>query len=212
MTEPNPHPNSDETPQSPVGQSLDASAILAAEFEYIAQSAFQANEDRARVTNFYIVSVGSLIAAILSSHVDSSSSTQIPVYWAFTALFVILSLTGLTTIIQLAQLRIAWFHSIAAMNHIKEYAAGHAAGADLGSAFLWTAKTQPPLFKARSVSFLLALQVALLGGCTVAAAILSAGMNLGRWNWGWAVGCGLLFSLGQLLWYWLLLKRERGRL
>ena len=202
----------DSSPCSSNDPSLDVTAILAAEFEYVAQSAFQANEDRARVTNFYIVSVGSLVAAILTSQfTDTGNATPIPIFWAFTALFVILSLTGLTTTIQLAQLRIAWFHSIAGMNHIKEYAVGQAAGARLADAFLWTRATQPPLFKARSISFLLVVQVSLLGGCTLAAAILSAGLHYGHWNWGWAVSVGSAFSLGQLLLYRLLLRAERRR-
>ena len=34
---------------------------MAAEFDYIAQTAIQANEDRARVSSFYMVAVGSLV-------------------------------------------------------------------------------------------------------------------------------------------------------
>ncbi len=44
---------------------LNVEDILKAEFEYIAHTAFQANEDRARVSSFYFVSVGSVVAAIL---------------------------------------------------------------------------------------------------------------------------------------------------
>ncbi len=40
--------------------------LLAAEFEYISQTAIQANEDRARVSSFYLVAVGSLVAAMFS--------------------------------------------------------------------------------------------------------------------------------------------------
>ncbi len=38
---------------------LKADSILSAEFNYIANSAFQANEDRAKVTTLYLVTVGS---------------------------------------------------------------------------------------------------------------------------------------------------------
>ena len=58
-----PQPSVDVSSRPADARSLDATAVLTAEFEYVAQSAFQANEDRARVTNFYIVSVGSLVAA-----------------------------------------------------------------------------------------------------------------------------------------------------
>ena len=43
---------------------LEPEEIIAAEYEYIAQTAFQAHEDRARVSTFYLVSVGSLFGAI----------------------------------------------------------------------------------------------------------------------------------------------------
>ena len=41
---------------------LSPDEMLIAEYNYIAQTAFQANEDRSRVTSFYFVSVGSLVA------------------------------------------------------------------------------------------------------------------------------------------------------
>jgi hypothetical protein len=187
---------------------LDAGAILTAEFEYIAQSAFQANEDRARVSNFYIVSVGSLVAATLTTQSASAGALKVPVYWIFSALFIILSLTGLSTTIQLAQLRIAWANCVSAMNRIKEYAAGHVALADFAAAFLWTNDSRPPLYKPRSLSFLLALQVALLGGCTCAAAVLTAGLHYDRWLWTYAIGSGIIFVIIQLVVYWALLKAE----
>ena len=41
--------------------------LLAAEFDYIAQTAIQANEDRARVSSFYLIAVGSLVAALFGT-------------------------------------------------------------------------------------------------------------------------------------------------
>ena len=46
---------------------LNSDEMLQQEFKYIAQTAFQANEDRSRVTSFYFVSVGSFVAAIIAS-------------------------------------------------------------------------------------------------------------------------------------------------
>ena len=78
-----------------------AKDILTAEYEYIAQTAFQANEDRARVTTFYIVSVGSLVGALLNTTDETSQITL----WAFSGLFLFLSLFGLLTLLQLIRLR-----------------------------------------------------------------------------------------------------------
>jgi len=200
---------SDNDPQNDA--TFDAGAILTAEFEYIAQSAFQANEDRARVSNFYLVSVGSLIVAALTTQANLPTAgvvQHLPIYWLFSALFLILSLTGLSTTIQLAQLRIAWSNCLVAMNHIKEYAAGRAGLPDFGSAFLWTNESRPSLYKPRSLSFLLAVQVALLGGCTFAAAILSIGLNYGKWLWALSAGLGIFFVALQLVIYWKLLMAE----
>jgi len=51
-------------------EKLEPGEILLAEYSYIAQTAFQAGEDRARVTSFYLVSVGTLVAAFLSSQLQ----------------------------------------------------------------------------------------------------------------------------------------------
>jgi len=44
---------------------LDVNEILVGEFEYIAKTAFQANEDRAWVSNYYLMTAGAAVAAIL---------------------------------------------------------------------------------------------------------------------------------------------------
>ena len=100
-------------------EKLEPGEILLAEYGYIAQSAFQAGEDRARVTSFYLVSVGTLVAAFLSSQLQKG--IQPAVYGAFSALFFVLSLAGLFTILQLVRLRGSWHESIQAMNQIKEF-------------------------------------------------------------------------------------------
>ena len=51
-------------------ESLDVNEILVAEFEYIAATAFQANEDRARVSNYYLMSAGAAVAAILGARIE----------------------------------------------------------------------------------------------------------------------------------------------
>ena len=84
--------------------------------------------------------------------------------WAFVFLFFGLSLYGLLTLLQLARLRIAWFESANAMNRIKEYYLKHASLPDLEQAFAWRTGTLPPRLKVTSVTFLSALQIAVLAG------------------------------------------------
>jgi hypothetical protein len=145
-------------------------AILTAEFEYIAQATFQANEDRARVTNFYLVTLGSFIIAIVSSdlHIPQTTNANL-LKFAFGLLFLLLTTHGVLTLLQLARVRGAWFESVKAMNQIKDYYKKKFPG--LEKAFHWRNKTLPSRYKRNSVGYYLALQVALLSGITLAAAL-----------------------------------------
>jgi len=178
--------------EQPTAGSLDPNAILTAEFNYIAQTAFQANEDRARVTNFYLITLAGFVAAILGMRFESLLVPH--VYWAFVALFAILALVSLLTLLQLVRLRQAWFDSVSAMNHLKDYYARHVAGPPLEEAFAWKAGTLPARYKPWSVGYLLALQVALLGGAALGAALIFVGLTMGRWLWAPACGVALLFT------------------
>ena len=46
--------------------------LTVAEFNYIGQSTNQSSEDRARVSNYYLVTIGAAIAAILSEKLINS--------------------------------------------------------------------------------------------------------------------------------------------
>jgi hypothetical protein len=144
-------------------------AILTAEFGYIAQATFQANEDRARVTNFYLITLGTFIAAIFSNDIPISQSFgEVLVNIGFGLLFTLVSIQGILTLLQLARLRGAWFESVAAMNQIKSYYEERFP--TLEKAFRWRDETLPSRFKRNSVGYYLALQVALLSGITLSAA------------------------------------------
>jgi hypothetical protein len=69
--------------------------LLAAEFDYIAQTAIQANEDRARVSSFYLIAVGSLVAALFGTqYVNPEHLTSRDVNLMFSGLFLLLTLAG----------------------------------------------------------------------------------------------------------------------
>ena len=102
---------------------------------------FQANEDRARVSSFYVVTVGSLIVAILSTQfINVPSHFGLP---GFCYLFLFLALMGILTLLQLARLRRAWYESITAMNQIKDFYIQRNPGFDLEKAFAWRTATIP---------------------------------------------------------------------
>jgi hypothetical protein len=142
--------------------------IIAAEFGYIAQTAFQANEDRARAWQYFFVTFATLIAAVLSTQVAASVRQQL--YLTFVVIFGLLSVLGLITILQLARLRQAWLESVRAMNQIKERLITDDPA--LAAYFRWRNDTIPAAFKWRSFGFLQAVSVALLSGLAFGAAVV----------------------------------------
>lgn len=146
---------------------LSSDEILKAEYDYIASTVFQANEDRSRATSFYLLTFSSFIAAIVSYQLDNNLNAS----WmdtGFCALFFILAGMGISTVLQLARLRMAWYESVQAMNQIKDYYVEH--DAELEKAFAWRGKTAQK-FKWNSVGFLLVMQVSLLGGVALGTSI-----------------------------------------
>jgi len=136
--------------------------LLAAEYNYIAQTANQATEDRARVSSFYLIAVGSLVAALFSTQLFDTDKFTETVKLMFSGLFILLTLLGTSTIMQLARLRTAWYEAMLAMNQIKDFAI--AQNPELTKAFRWQTRTLPPKYKRNSVSYYQALEVALIGG------------------------------------------------
>ena len=159
---------------------LDPNEILVAEFNYIASTAFQANEDRARVSNYYLMTAGAAVAAILGIKLEEAMPTV--VYWGFAAVFGALAIIGLLTVLQLARLRSAWMASAKAMNEIKDYYMERCPDAQLEEAFTWTSESLPSPSKRGSVAFLLALSVVLVdaGAAMASVAFLGAGVNQAR--------------------------------
>ena len=157
---------------------LNTDDILKAEYDYIANTAFQANEDRARGASFYFVSVGSIVAAILGTQLtaDNLRSVAIP----FFILFLVMTGLGALTIAQLARLRAAWHESVQAMNVMKDFYLEHYP--EIEPAFKWRKKTIPETDKPNSIANLTALEEALLGRFTTGASVYFLLLWLGDIN------------------------------
>ena len=179
---------------------LNTDEILEAEYNYIANTVFQANEDRSRVASFYFVAVGSLVAAILSTLFSTSNLKNISL--AFSGLFLVLTILGALTLAQLARLRAAWHESVQAMNAIKDFYIKH--NKEIEPAFKWRLKTLPPTDKPNSIANLMALEVALLSAITSAASIYFLLLTLGdlEW-WSWIILIAAFFAgyIAQWTWY-----------
>ncbi|MBK6647880.1 MAG: hypothetical protein IPG44_19395 [Anaerolineales bacterium] len=178
---------------------LTPNEMIQREYDYIANTAFQANEDRSRVTSFYFVSVGSFVAAIVGTQMESQSKT---VSFAFFALFLVLSIMGALTIAQLARLRAAWHESVEAMNQIKEYYINH--HPEIEPAFKWRGGSIPKTNKPYSIANLIAVEVALLGSLTTGAGAYFLISFLGEVTWlGWGIVLAsiVLGYAAQWAWY-----------
>ena len=177
--------------------------LLASEYEYITHTANQANEDRARVASFYLIAVGSLVAALFGTQLfDVDKFTQ-SVKVMFSGLFVLLTLLGTSTIMQLARLRGAWYEAMQAMNQIKDFAMKQ--NPELTDAFRWTKDTLPPKYKKGSVSYFQAVEVSLISALMFGAAVffLQQAINpiITLTHWVVASLCGVFTIYIQLFIY-----------
>jgi Na+/melibiose symporter-like transporter len=183
----------------PIKPKLNNDEILKAEYNYIANTVFQANEDRSRVASFYFVSVGSLVAAILSSLFSVDNLKNIAL--AFSGLFLVLTILGALTLAQLARLRAAWHESVQAMNQIKDFYIEH--NKEIEPAFKWRLKTLPSTDKPFSIANLMAVEVSLLGAITSATSIYFLLLLLGdiKW-WSWIILIAALYAAYRVQWAW----------
>jgi hypothetical protein len=175
---------------------LNPEELLRAEYEYIGSTAFQANEDRARVSSFYFVSVGSVVAAILGTQFAADNLQRVAIPFCF--LFLVMTGLGALTMAQLARLRAAWHESVEAMNQLKDFYLQH--HPEIEPAFKWRLRSIPPTDKPHSIANLIAVEVALLSSLTASVAIyfLLLGFRIAT-GWGW----GLIAPVFPVA-YWLL--------
>ena len=182
--------------------------LLASEYDYIAQTANQANEDRARVSSFYLIAVGSLLAALFGTQFFDPDSFTSTISLMFGALFILLTMLGVSTIMQLARLRAAWYESMLAMNQIKDFMISQ--NSELAKAFRWNTVTLPSKYKLHSVSYYQAVEVALISGLMLGAGSFFLQYALfGKvtmYNWPVAILFGILTILIQLQIYKRLLQ------
>lgn len=173
MSEPQPstqtNPNDDKK--------LDPKDLVLAEFNYIANNVFQANEDRARVSSYYFVTAAAVVAAILGTNLQNGSAW---IYLGFMLLFGALSLVGYFTVLQLARLRIAWRSSADAMNQVIKYYVDHSTDKKVEENLVWFSrkKNLPAQGRVESVSFLLALSVIVTDFGTTLVSFVYGGQTL----------------------------------
>lgn len=145
---------------------LDPNVLLGREFDYAAQAAIEAGEDRVRVFTFFLAAIGSLVAT--TKLADPGNPAQ---QVAFGAVLAAIALLGSLCVFQLAKLRLAWVDSVRTMCAIKEYYVAASDDPRLATAIRWTSRTVPRADKLGSVSFLLAVAASFVGGACLGGAV-----------------------------------------
>ena len=99
------------------------------------------------------------------------------------------------------------------MNQIKEYYRAHFPGLKLEQALRWNKNSMPALYKPWSISYLLAVQIAVMSGLSLGAAVVYFGLLAGYSLWLGALICGFIYVLVQMgLYAWLLRKKQENRI
>ena len=192
----------DIKPSRTVKALLDPDAILEREFEYARDSSLQANGDRAQIVNLYLLLVGGVGSILLAiPTLAAGRGIDLPPA-VFAAAFLLLGVLGLFTIFKLIRLRQAWHDSVLAMNRIKDFYLAHYP--ELGPAFRWRTETVSKPELLGTITFNLAVLVALIDSLAVGGAMfflrLAAPVPF-------ALGAALSFFALQGWAYFWLLKR-----
>lgn len=179
---------------------LDPNEILCREFDYAAQTAFQANEDRVRVFNYYLATMGTMIAASVFADLTNSMYLEV-----FSLAVGILAGLGFIFLLKLIKLRSAWQDSIQTMCRIKKFYI-EKCDIPLENAFRWKNKTIPTAGKINSVAFLMGLIIMILSSASAGGAVYFWGKALER-AWGSSsIKVGTIVFIGQLM-VWLIVTR-----
>lgn len=144
--------------------------LVVAEFEYLGQCAFQANEDRARASQLFAAMLATLAAALYSTKTDGHAAVTVRL--VFAVLFAAEAVVGVLTLRHLARLRRSWLSAVAAQNQLLQRAV--AADPTLKGWFAWLEAPLPRAYNRGSVGWLMAAGVALLTGLASSAVVFIA--------------------------------------
>ena len=190
-------------PSSRITEIIDPDEILKQEFAYARDSALQANADRTQVVNLYLLLVGG-IGSVLAGlpALARGEGFELP-RSAYASFLSALAVLGLFTVLKLIRLRQAWHDSVLAMNRIKDFYLAHFP--ELAPAFRWRTDTIPAPGRAFTITFDLAVLVALIDSAALGAAVAVLERPALE-----AVGTALAFLAAQAALFFRLLPARPG--
>jgi predicted membrane channel-forming protein YqfA (hemolysin III family) len=152
---------------------LNIESMLLEEFNYASITAYQAMEDRARVSSLYYLLLGALASALLAIY-QLGGNTHTYSKPLVIALFVLAGLLSITFYEKIIRLRQAYRESLICMNVIKEFYIEQFQQQmpEVEKAFRWRLKTIPPGERIGSVTFAISSLIGLMGSICFALAVL----------------------------------------
>jgi len=170
------HQNNDSTEQANCSNnkfdtSLKIENMLLEEFNYAGVTAYQAMEDRARISSFYYILVGVLASGMAAIYQLSGGTHNVPLPLVAT-LLVIGALISICFFVTLIRLRQAHKESLLSMNKIKEFYLDQFKQQmpAIEHAFRWRLATMPKGERIGSVTFMIAALNAIIGSLCFAGA------------------------------------------
>jgi hypothetical protein len=178
---PLPRPTSYQNNDSPEqangsNNKLDASLkienMLLEEFNYVGVTAYQAIEDRARISSFYYILVGVLASGLAAIYQLSGGTHNVPLF-LIAILLVVGALISICFFVTLIRLRQAYKESLISMNVIKEFYIEQFKQQipAIEQAFRWRLHTMPKGERIGSVTFMIAYLNAIIGSLCLAGAV-----------------------------------------
>lgn len=160
--------------------SLRLESMLLEEFNYAGVTAYQAQEDRARMFNLYLLLIGVLGSALAAIYQIGGGLKLFAGELAI-ALLLVAGMMGVAFFTKLIRLRQAWRESVLAMSLIKEYYIREFSDSAPKAvhAFYWRLKTLPTGEKLTSTTAVVCATVAALGSlCFMGAAVVAGSLWL----------------------------------
>ncbi len=160
--------------------SLRLENMLLEEFNYAGVTAYQAQEDRARMFNLYLLLIGVLGSALAAIYQIGGGLKLFAGELAI-ALLLVAGMMGVAFFTKLIRLRQAWRESVLAMSLIKEYYIREFSDSapKAAHAFYWRLKTLPTGEKLTSTTAVVCATVAALGSlCFMGAAVVAGSLWL----------------------------------
>jgi hypothetical protein len=152
--------------------SLKIENMLLEEFNYVSITAYQAMEDRARISSFYYLLLGVLASGLAAIYQLGGGTHNVPPFLVAT-LLLIAALISICFFVTLIRLRQAHKESLICMNVIKEFYIDQFKQQmpAIEQAFRWRFQTMPKGERIGSVTFMIASLNAFIGSLCLSGAV-----------------------------------------